>query len=225
MHNLAERYSCKILTGNTLTVASCMFHLNQYLKNSSTDRYKPRTIAVVGASGNIGAGLVECLNDPEYEQYEIILAGNNEKRLDKLRNKISNKNNKVKCTNDLFELRYADIIICCANTNDHIIYPHHIQSDNQVFIIDISVPSAVADEVKKLENVIFCKEASSVYLHDNPYLLFSTHTPVGKTFCCAGESILYGLNNLQTPMKGHIHKEAVQEFVQLAITENFFKLK
>ena len=153
MHNLAERYSCKILTGNTLTVASCMFHLNQYLKNSSTDRYKPRTIAVVGASGNIGAGLVECLNDPEYEQYEIILAGNNEKRLDKLRNKISNKNNKVKCTNDLFELRYADIIICCANTNDHIIYPHHIQSDNQVFIIDISVPSAVADEVKKLENV------------------------------------------------------------------------
>lgn len=221
--SLSERDSCKILTGNTLTVASCVFYLNQYLKNSDKNKHKPQTIAIVGASGNIGSGLAECLDDMEYEQYEIILAGSNEKRLEKLKDKISARNSRIKCTNDLFELKRADIIICCSNTNDHIIYPHHIQSNNQVFIIDISVPSAVADEVKTMKNVFFCKDASSVFLHDNPHLLFSTHTPEGKTFCCAGESILYGLNHLQMPMKGHIHKEAVQELVQLAMLEKFFK--
>jgi len=223
--NLAEHESCKILTGNTLTVASCIYYLNQYLKNSSTGAHKPRTIAVVGASGNIGSGLVECLADPMYNKYEIILAGNNEKRLEKLKDKMPARNSSIKCTNDLFELKRADIIICCANTNDHIIYPHHVQPDNQVFIIDISVPSAVADEVKLLKNVIFCKDASSVFLHDNPYMLFSTHTPEGKTFCCAGESILYGMNHLQIPMKGHINKEAVSKLVQLAMSEKFFNLK
>lgn len=221
--NLAERNHCKILTGNSLTVASCVFYLNQYMEARKNKQNKAHTIAIVGASGNIGTGLVDCLNDVQYAEYELILTGNNEKRLQKIKEKLSTINQKVEYTADLFELRRADIIICCTNTNDPIVFPHHIRKDTQVFVIDISVPNAVSEEVKKLENIYFCKEASSVYLQGSPELLFSSHTPVGKTFCCAAESILCALYDLQLPLKGHINKDTVRELIPLAIEQGFFK--
>lgn len=221
--NLAEREPCRILTGNSLTVASCLYYMDQYLNKSETAPDPPRTIAVVGASGNIGSGLIECLDDPRYEPYEIIMVGNSEKRLQKLKEKLTASHHQVVTTSDLFELRRADILICCTNTNDPIIFPHHIQEGKPVFVIDLSVPDCVCDTVRKKDTVIMCKEASSVYLRDNPDILFSTHTPKGKTFCCAAESILCGLYSLQIPLKGHIHKESVEKLKQLGLSEGLFK--
>ena len=131
--------------------------------------------------------------------------------------------NRLTCTSDLFELRRADVIIGCTNTNDPIIFPHHIREDGTVFVIDISVPSAVSNEVKEMKNIEFCKEASSVYLPGDPEVLFSSHTPKGKVFCCAAESILCALYDLKLPMKGHVHKDVVQKLMQLALEEGFFK--
>ncbi len=221
--NLAESKHCKLLTGNSMTVASCLFYLNHYLEHTKIDSNKAFSIAIVGANGNIGTGVVSCLDEPKYAKYEIILAGNNEKRLQKLKEKLSFKNIPVVCTSDLFELKRADVIICCANTNDPIIFPHHISEENQVYVIDISVPSAVSEEVKKLTNVRFCKDASSVYLGDNPEFLISTHTPKSKIFCCAAESILCALYDMQEPMVGHIQKETVLKMIDLGVKEGFFK--
>lgn len=221
--NIAERANCRVLTGNSLTVASCLFYLNDYLEQVGHDHFVPRTIAIVGAAGNIGSGLAECLGDPEYAPYEILLVGNNEKRLQKIKNKMPAAGNRLTCTSDLFELRRADVIIGCTNTNDPIIFPHHIREDGTVFVIDISVPSAISNEVKEMKNIEFCKEASSVYLPGDPEVLFSSHTPKGKVFCCAAESILCTLYDLKLPMKGHVHKDVVQKLMQLALKEGFFK--
>ncbi len=221
--NLAERGNCKILTGNSLTVASCLFYLDQHLESRERNVNEMPAIAIVGASGNIGTGLVNCLNDPKYAEFAIILIGNNEKRLEKMKEELSGFNKKVTCTTDLFELKHASMIISCANTNDPIIFQHHIRNDQPVFIIDISVPSSVSDEVKVMQNICFCKEASSVYLPGNPELLISSHTPEGKIFCCAAESILCALYDLQLPLKGHINKDAVRKLIPLALEEGFFK--
>lgn len=221
--NLAERNNCKILTGNSLTIASCLYHLNQFVdrqKNSVSER---NTIAIVGASGNIGSGLVDCLNDPKYAEYEIILISNNEKRLQKIKEKLAGNNRQIESTTDLFELRRANVIVSCANTNDPIIFSHHILNDSPVFIIDISVPSSVSDEVKELENVYFCKEASSVHLPGDQETLFSSHTPNGKLFCCAAESILCALYDLEVPLKGHINVDTVRRLLPLALDEGFLK--
>lgn len=220
--NLAERNGCQILTGNSLTVASCIWHLDWYLRKKENDHLKPNVIAIAGATGNIGSGLVDCLNDSKYDAYNLVLVGNNERRLKRLSEKLSERKSKTLCTCDLFEVQKADVIICCVNTNDPIIFPHHISTSHQVFIIDMSVPGAVAENVKTMANVDFCRQASSVYLKGTPGLLISSHTPVSKIFCCAGESILVALYNLHLPMKGHIVRKSVEALIPIAEQESFF---
>lgn len=221
--NLAERNNCKILTGNSLTISSCLYHLNQFVDSQKNTLNETNTIGVIGAGGNIGSGLADCLNDPKYADYGIILIGNNEKRLLKIKEKLDDNNRQINCTTDLFELKRANVIVSCANTNDPIVFCHHIRNDSPVFIIDISVPSSVSDEVKELDNVYFCKEASSVHLPGDEETLFSSHTPSGKLFCCAAESILCALYDLQMPMKGHINEETVRKLLPIALNEGFLK--
>jgi acetylornithine/succinyldiaminopimelate/putrescine aminotransferase/predicted amino acid dehydrogenase/acyl-coenzyme A synthetase/AMP-(fatty) acid ligase len=219
---LAERRNCPILTGNSLTVASCLYHLNRYLSTSDIRQHTVKTIAIAGAGGNIGTGLVDCLNDPKYAPFELVLVGNNEKRLQLLCESLKSNHIQATGTGDLFDLKRADVIICCANTSDPIIFKHHLSEAKPVLVIDLSVPSAVSDELRKMENVIFCNEAASVYLHHNPDLSISSHTPAGKIFCCAGETILYALHHLNLPMKGHIQKDSVYTLMALAEKEGFF---
>lgn len=221
--NLAERDNCRILTGNTLTVASCIYYLDRYLEHSKNAGWKNQVIAIVGAAGNVGTGLVDCLNDKKYADHKIVLLGNNSKRMQILKAKLNLMNENIELTTELFELLKADVIVCCTNTNDPIIFKHHIQKNKPVFLIDISVPVAVSEEVKQMKNVYFCGEASSVYLPDNPEIMFSTHTPRGKTFCCAGEAILCALYDLQIPLKGHIQVGSVRKMIPLAVNEGFFK--
>jgi len=221
--NIAERDGCKVLTGNTLTVASCIYYLNRYIEKCRTGSNDSLKIAIIGASGNIGSGLVNCLNDPGYSGHDFMLYGNNEKRLQTQKEALSRTAGNVSCPADLFEVESADIIIRCVNTNDPVLFPHHLNRDKKVFIIDISVPPALSDKVREMNNVEICSQASSVFLPDDRDLLVSTHTPPGKIFCCAGESILTALHNPDLPLKGHIDKESVKEYIRLGINECFYE--
>lgn len=220
---LAERSGCRILTGNSLTAGSCIFHLNRYLANANKPNGRAITIAVVGAGGNIGSGLTECLMDQCNSDCDILLAGNNDKRLQKLKSEMQTRGFNVRSTTDLFELKNADVIISCVNTNDPIVFRHHLNETEPVFIIDISVPRAVSGDVRQMKNVVFCDDASSVRICDAISLSISSHTPAGKVFCCAGETILYALHNPDLPLKGHIRNRSVRELIPLAVKEGFFE--
>jgi acetylornithine/succinyldiaminopimelate/putrescine aminotransferase/predicted amino acid dehydrogenase/acyl-coenzyme A synthetase/AMP-(fatty) acid ligase len=220
--NLAEKNNCRILTGNTVTVASVIYHLKQHLKKLKIQQDSLPVIAIVGASGNIGSGIVECAGELDH-QGKYILLGNNLMRLKRLKKHFHNHPNEVMISTDMFDLKKADIVICCVNTNDPVVFTHHLSKEKPVFMLDISVPKAVSEEVKQMNNISFCSEASFVSLKDIPEVLFSSHTPKGKIFCCAGESILYGLYHPEIPMKGHINKDAVFEMLRLGELQGFFK--
>jgi acetylornithine/succinyldiaminopimelate/putrescine aminotransferase/predicted amino acid dehydrogenase/acyl-coenzyme A synthetase/AMP-(fatty) acid ligase len=222
---LAETAHSKILTGNTLTVASCLYHMEQYFERLIAADPGPITIAVTGANGNIGSGLAGCLADAKYHSARILLIGNNGKKLELLRKKNFSREQDVECSADLFLLRKADIIISCTNTNDPLLFPHHIDPGKKVFIIDIAVPGSVAEEVKQLKNVQFCAEASTVFLPDDPDMLISTHTPAGKVFCCAAEVMLAALYQVNFPLKGHIQPAAIKAMMELAVREGIFTKK
>ena len=220
---LAESKKVKILTGNTLTVASCLYHMEQYLKEYQQKISRPVTIAIAGAGGNIGSGLAGCLDEDKYDSVNILLVGNNLKKIKLLREKIFSPNRSVACSTDLFCLQEADIIISCTNTNDPLIFPHHIHPCNEVFIIDIAIPGSVSDEVKQMQNVQFCLDASTAYMPDEPDFRISTHTPVGKVFCCAAEVMLAALYDVQLPLKGRINPVSIKAMMSLAIKEGLFK--
>lgn len=218
---LAEKGGCRILTGNSLTAGSCIFHLASYLKRAGGNG--TFTIAVVGAGGNIGTGITESLMDHCYPGCNIILAGNNEKRLEKLKCLLQAERFNTTVTTELFELNKADVIICCVNTNDPVVFRHHLSETKPVFLIDISVPRAISEDVREMKNVVFCNDASSVRICDALNFLISSHTPSGKIFCCAGEAILYALHRPDLPLKGHIRHQSVKELIPLAQMEGFFE--
>ncbi len=176
----------------------------------------------MGAGGNIGSALTGCFDDENYSDVNLILIGNNLKKLEQLRAKVYSPERRILCTTDLFLLKDSDIIISCTSTNDPVIFAHHINPDKKVFMIDIAVPGSVSDEVRKQKNVIFCSEASTVYLPDDPDLVISTHTPVGKIFCCAAEVILAALYDIRLPLKGHIQPESIKRMMELAEREGIF---
>ena len=222
---LAETKKVKILTGNTLTVASCLYHLEQYLKKNYSQHSNPITIAITGANGNIGSGLAGCFDGDLFLNTNILLVGNNLKKLEMLRYKIFDTERLVECSTDLFVLQKADMIISCTNTNDPLIFSHHINLDKKIFVIDIAVPGSVSEEVKQMKNVLFCKEASTVFLPDEPDFLISTHTALGKVFCCAAEVMLAALYDVQLPLKGHVNPESIKAMMKLAKMEGLFNKK
>lgn len=218
---LAEKPTTKILTGNTMTVASALYHTEQYIeKERKTNPHL--VIAIVGANGNIGSGLAACFTGEAYRKHTILLIGNQEKKLIRMQQKLFGSARQVHCSTDLFELSKADIIISCTNTNDPIIFPQHINPGKNVFIIDIAVPASVAAEVKEMEKVVFCKEASTMYLPEDESFAISTHTPVGKVFCCAAEVMLAALHDVNCQLKGHIQSESIKTMMELGRKENMF---
>jgi acetylornithine/succinyldiaminopimelate/putrescine aminotransferase/predicted amino acid dehydrogenase/long-subunit acyl-CoA synthetase (AMP-forming) len=218
--SLAAKNGAKIITGNTLTISSCLYHLDQHLDGIPQ---RSVTIAIVGASGNIGSGIVKCLTDKKYNSCSLILVGTNQRRLQKLQEESNAVWQHSICTTNLFALKNADILICCTNTNDPLLFPHHLSAEKPVFVIDIAVPKALSDEAAKLPNVSVCKNASSVRLLQDPDLLISSHTDKGKIFCCAAEVILDALHGTDYSLKGHVDPEAVMTFYRLAEKEGFFQ--
>ncbi len=223
--SLAEPKNVNILTGNTMTVASSLYHLEQYLKTHQQDLPQPVVIAIAGATGNIGYGLAGCLDGEEYAHTQIILAGNNMKKLDQMRSTVFGPDRNVVCTTDLLDLQRANIIVSCTNTNDPLIFPHHIHPTEKVFIIDIAVPGSVTEAVKQMKNVEFCKDASTVYLPDDPDFSISSHTPAGKVFCCAAEVMLAALYDVRLQLKGHVHPESIKTMMHLAKMEGLLTKK
>lgn len=220
---LAEPGKVKVLTGNTLTVASCMYHVQKYLARLSHSTGTSLTIAILGAGGNIGTAVTTYIHQSTHAGTKLLLIGNNIKRLEILKKKIKYGEQEIMCTTDHFKLEQADIIISCTSSNDPLVFPYHINQDKKVFIIDIAVPGSVSNEVKAMANVEFCMDASTIILKDDPDFLISTHTPKGKVFCCAGEVMLAALHQVQSPLKGHIDAASIKEMLELGILEQFFK--
>ena len=110
-----------------------------------------------------------------------------------------------------------------TNTNDPIILKHHLTATEPVLISDVSIPSAIAPEVKKMTNVSVIPFSSYVSLPQDPDFTLSSCSPPGTVVCCAGEAILCGLQTPEVSLNGNLTLEGIEIISQLAETYNFFE--
>ena len=164
-----------------------------------------------------------------YEQDDIcktlLLVSRTDKRqMELVKGLLAEPNQKIEIlsTQNLAETKKADVIVICTNTNDPIVFPHHIASDKQVIISDLSVPSAVSEEVKLLPNVTVLPFVSYIRLPEDPHVVISPISPPGTVFCCAGEAVLLGMEPFTEPLKGKITPQAVKKMTGLADQYGFF---
>jgi acetylornithine/succinyldiaminopimelate/putrescine aminotransferase/predicted amino acid dehydrogenase/acyl-CoA synthetase (AMP-forming)/AMP-acid ligase II len=157
-------------------------------------------LAIVGATGNIGTGLSFrlALGAPAFA--EVMLVGRSRPRLDELQARILARHPAARVTvsTELTALREAQVVAVATNTNEPLVYPHHLAPAGRVLVADLAVPSAVAAEVAKLPHVAVVTLAGSVLLpHDRGFVL-SSHTRPGTVFSCAAEAILLALEPRRT---------------------------
>jgi predicted amino acid dehydrogenase len=222
--SLAEPPGSRIITGNTLTAASGLVHLRETIKSMPVFNH-PNSIAIVGATGNIGQVIAETLCEQGDICSELILVSRSKRHMTELINEIdSGKPGGVKITgtDNLGQIINANIIIVCTNTNDPIIFPHHIATGKPVLISDLSVPSAVSREVIEMSNVISLPFSAYVSLPEDENAVISSYSPPGTLFCCAAEAILVGLEKYRGNLKGRILPEEVKEMTLLAQKYNLF---
>jgi predicted amino acid dehydrogenase len=120
-------------------------------------------------------------------------------------------------------VKSADIILICSNTNDPLIYPHHIATDKSVVVSDLSVPSALAKETEMMPNVTSMPFAAYVTLPEDPGAVISSYSPAGTVFCCAAEAMLVGLEPCRAKLKGHLLPGSLKEVSDLAEKYGLFE--
>ena len=201
--SLSEPPDLRIITGNTLTAASGLVHLKDTIK-LIPEFNKPNIIGIIGSTGNIGQVITEILCEQSEICSELVLVSRSVKHthdfIDDLRKK-KTIGAKIKSSDNINDIKNADILIVCSNTNDPIVFPHHIAHNKPVLISDLSVPSAVSQEVNKLPNVTTMPFSAYVTLPEDKNAVISSYSPPGTVFCCAAEAILLGTRAVQRDFK------------------------
>jgi acetylornithine/succinyldiaminopimelate/putrescine aminotransferase/predicted amino acid dehydrogenase/long-subunit acyl-CoA synthetase (AMP-forming) len=222
--SLSEPPGSRVITGNTLTAASGLLHLKETIKQIP-EFDKPNIIAVIGSTGNIGQVITEILCEQNDICSELILISRSEKRtidfINELCRRISPQA-KIMSSENINDIKNADIIISCSNTNDPLVYPRHIALNKPVLISDLSVPSAISPEINSLPNVTSMPFSAYVTLPEDKDIVISSYSPPGTVFCCAAEAILLGLENFKGILKGRIVTDEVRALTRLAQNHNLF---
>ena len=221
---LAEPKGCRIITGNSLTAASGLTNLRKFLK-ASPEFAIPATIGIVGATGNIGQVIAEMISRQDDICSGLLLVARSSKRLAAVEKELVKKKAAgimIETSTDLSRLQTADIIIMCSNTNDPLIYPHHINRDRQVLVSDLSVPSALSKETASMPNVISMPFSACVCMPEDPEAVISSLSPAGTVFCCAAEAMLVGLGSCPFPLKGHLLPESLMKISAMAEKRGLF---
>ncbi|MFZ9028350.1 MAG: aminotransferase class III-fold pyridoxal phosphate-dependent enzyme [Crocinitomicaceae bacterium] len=221
--SIVEPKGTKVITGNTLTVASGTKHLIDIVQNSQDKSAK--AIAVIGAAGNIGSAIAETLVNSDVLIKNLHLIGRNERKLERTLEQLNDTNEmpQTSISTEFKALKVCDIIVIATNTSDPIVFKHHLPEDRNVIITDVSVPSAVHKSVYQMENVTYLPFSSFIQLPYDSDFLMSSVTPAGTTFCCAAESILCGLEPNNIVLKGNIPHHAVDEIILLAEKHGLFE--
>ncbi len=223
---ISNNGKAKIITGNTLTAASGIKRVKDEINNHHKTQDR-KILGVVGAAGNIGSIIAQMFFNSDVHFERVILFGRNKEKLKKLATDLESLNKLnggtlLQIADDLNYLKECNVIIAASNTNDPIIFPHHIDKEQAVIISDLAMPPAVAEEVFNLGNVVRVSSSSYIAIPGEPDLLVSAHTPRGTIFCCGAEGILNGLEPIHSKLIGRISIEGVNEVTRLAEKYNFF---
>lgn len=218
-----------VTSGNSFTVALGARRLTRACSEAGIDpRHAGTTLAVVGATGNIGRALSHRLVGAEAFQ-RVLLVGRDLVRLEALRSELLSRSPSayVSVAGSVDALRDArpNVIAVATNASAPLIFPHHLDEGGAAVIVDLSVPSSVSPEVDRLPGVKRVPLSGTVAVPGEPDFQLSSHTEPGTAFACAAEAMLLGLERggaTGLHLVGAIEPDAVEQLERWGDRHGFF---
>lgn len=185
----------RLTTGNSFTVAVGVERILAACAEGTLGRDNGLTLAVVGATGNIGSALIRYLIHREHPFVRMVLIARDRRRLQRLADDlaIAHPELAIEVSTDLMSVRGTDVIAITTGTNEPLLYPHHIDCERRVIIADLSAPEAISQLARKLENLSIIPIAGAVPVPGEPDFVLGANIPEGTTYCCAAEAMVLGL--------------------------------
>ena len=213
-----------VTTGNSLTVALSVKALLRMARERDIE-IKRSTLAVVGASGNIGS---ICASLLAKEVDRLILVGSNKsnagQRLARLAEEIRSQtsmNGRLETTADLSRVREANLIISSVNTPYPVLDSDHLQP--RAIVCDISVPASVDARVIELRPDVAVFQGGVVRLPQEELIdIPGFPLPRGHAFACMGEGLLLALEGIHDHFfTGPVSTEKVERIQAIAEKHGF----
>jgi predicted amino acid dehydrogenase len=194
---LAKRLKIAVTTGNSYTVATAVEGAVKAAHMMGI-ALPQANVAVVGATGSIGATCAEILGR---QAREVALVGRSPERLEALAGRLGAAvPARLRVTTDVADgLRDADIIVTVSSAAEAIVKPEHIKRG--VVVCDVARPRDVSAAVQKERDDVLVIEGGVVRVpgqmrcatveNDSP---FSFGFPQGTAYACMSETIALALD-------------------------------
>jgi fatty aldehyde-generating acyl-ACP reductase len=187
-----------ITTGNSYTVATAIEGTRDAAKLMGHDLSKCR-LAVVGATGSIGATCAEIL---ARDVAEVMLIGRNTERLEALADRLRPQSHAAIAvtTNVSQGLRDAELVITVTSAVEAVIEPSDLRRG--AVVCDVARPRDVSVRVAKERDDVLVIEGGVVQVPgamravkaDKPDQAFSFGFPQGTAYACMSETMMLALD-------------------------------
>jgi acetylornithine/succinyldiaminopimelate/putrescine aminotransferase/predicted amino acid dehydrogenase len=206
-----------LTTGNSYTIALALEAIAHAVGERGLDP-AAATLAVVGASGNIGQTCAEILA-PHYGR--TVLLGSSKpsavRRLAGLQNRLP----RIQVETDAAALRTAQVVLAATNAPTPFL-PAEVFATGAI-VCDLSVPAAVRPEVRELRpDMILMNGGIARLPYGEAHGIVGLPLPPGQVYGCMAETMLLGLEGVRdATYTGLLPAEHVFRLAAMAKTHGF----
>ncbi len=213
--------SVGVTTGHGLTVYIVTQHVLKAVKVLDIDLSKC-VIAVVGAAGSIGSGSIKILIKNNFK--EVILFDVERKNDELMELKIKllsiNSKNNITSSNQMNDLKRADIIITATNAPDTLVRSRHLKPG--VVIIDDAQPTDIDEEIFKSRDDVLVLEGGVVNTPNIDCHYNLGLKQKGDIFSCLGEVLVLAYLGYQNNYNvGKLDQNKIELIKETASKLNF----
>lgn len=194
---LAGRLRIAVTTGNSYTVATALEGAKSAAERMGIEPSQA-TVAVVGATGSIGATCAEILAQTARK---VVLIGRDTERLERLAASLKGAAQAdLEATTDVAAgLRYADVVIAVSSAAKAIVMPEHLKSG--AVVCDVARPRDVSTAVARTRKDVLVIEGGVVKVPGEMICTrvdrkapFSFGFPPGTAYACMSETMALALD-------------------------------
>lgn len=184
---IADRLAMPVTTGDSYTVVIAVEAIREAAKVMDIPM-ESATVAIVGATGAIGATCAELLAG---QCGTLILVGRREEALEGVLGRCKDRGADVSATTDIHAIYPADLILTVTSAVHDVIQPEHLKPG--AVVCDVARPRDVSKRVAAERDDVLVIEGGMVEVPGEPDFHFNFGFPPRKAYACMAETMALAL--------------------------------